>query len=122
CHGPSGLEKLRCRWPREVNHVGLGFVTTSLRDGEGKIRAVIDPKGGRVSMGYDSRCNRVTVANQLNQTVTTVYNKMCFPVATVSPMGERSTTAYDAAGRATSFTNPLGNTTLTARDTLGRYL
>jgi RHS repeat-associated protein len=106
--------------PGGITHQSGAGVTFE-RDPEGRIAAVIDPKGNRIEYGYDANGDLVSVKDAENNVTTFSYNDRHDLLDIDDPEGRTPLrTEYDAEGRLILATDRRGNSNNVQHDPVAR--
>ncbi len=106
--------------PGGITHQSGAGVTFE-RDAEGRIQAVVDPKGNRIEYGYDANGDLVSVKDPENNVTTYSYNDKHDLLDIDDPEGRTPLrTEYDADGRLILATDRRGNSNNVQHDPVAR--
>jgi RHS repeat-associated protein len=95
---------------------------TLTHDVAGRTEVVTDRLGRATVMTYDDRGNVLSSTNALSETTTFTWDAFGNPLTVTDPLGRTTTYTYDANGRTASVTDPLGNAGGGTYDARGRQL
>ncbi|MCP3994433.1 MAG: RHS repeat protein, partial [bacterium] len=95
--------------PQGITHSN-GRGVELVRDAEGRIERIVDPRGNDLLYGYDAAGDLRTVTNQAEHVTRFEYDDAHRIVDILDPQGVRAVRSdYDADGRLVSVTDALGN-------------